>query len=244
MANGALARRIEELFPQTVQAELAQIEAQLGGRDQVVGLLTLAPLTGDLRYLLGMLGDPKHQSKSLAEVCAISNVLPGKLLEHLVGAALLRGKVRASQKIGDGIAAVAEDVMRRAAPYEDACSDCRGIGSITPDPSAAQPNPSPGPCETCAGTGKLRYLPELDRQKLAIEMAQLLPKGGGIQIAMQQNAGGASSGGGGGMLERLQQVTDQILYGEAPGGAPSGVIDAEPVPCPSPEPEPEPEPPV
>lgn len=208
-------------FPPTVVKQLADLEKELGGREQVVGMLTLAPLNPDLRYVLGMLGDPRNQAKTLAEICAHGNILPGELLKHLSSAALLRGKVRAQQKIGDGIAAVAEDVMRRAAPYEGACSGgCQGTGTITPEPTKDQPNPEPEPCETCRGTGRLVYAPDLERQKLAIEMAQLLPKSGGLQILNANVQGGSREGAGMGAIERLQALTDRILYGSghASGG--------------------------
>lgn len=219
--SAAALARAQKIFPPTVVRQLEEIEQNLGGRAEVVGMLVLAPLTPDLRYILGLLGDPQHIRTSLAEICALGNVLPGELLKHLAQAALLKGKVQASQKIGDGIAAVAEDVMRRAAPYEDACSTCAGIGSLTPDPTPAIPNPSPEPCETCHGTGRLLYRPDLERQRLAIDMAQLLPKSGGIQIGLQQNNGVGSVGGVGGTLERLQALSDRVLYGDPDDAAPA-----------------------
>jgi len=212
----AIRRRVAQTFPPLVIAELRSVERALGGRQAIVALLALAPLTQDLRYLLGLLGDPRHQADSLAEICAAANVLPSTLMQHLVGASLLKGKVEAHQKIGAGIAAVAEDLMRRAAPYEDTCNGgCRGTGAITPDPSPTAPNPTPEPCEVCHGTGRLRYSPDLERQKLALDLAQLLPKSGGLSIAVQQNqvTGGGASGGGG-LIERLQQMTDAALYGD------------------------------
>lgn len=236
--SSAMDKRIARAYPQTVVVELQRIEQDLGGRAEIVGMLTLAPLSPDLRYILGLLGDPQHDQMTLAEICAAGNVLPGELLKHLTSAALLRGKVLASRKIGDGIAAVAEDVMRRAAPFEDACYTCAGIGTITPEPTTQTPNPSPGPCETCKGAGKLRYQPDLERQRLAIDMAQLLPKSGGINIAQINQAGSQGGpGGGGGSLEILQQVTDKLLYGSGPGIPPSAgespVAEAELVEVPS-----------
>jgi hypothetical protein len=217
------ASRAAQVFTPTVVQELATLEREMGGRTGLVGMLVLAPLTPDLRYVLGLLGDPSKKGLTLAEICALGNVLPGDLLQHLASAALLKGKVLASQKIGAGIAAVAEDVMRRAAPYEDACSVCRGVGMITPEPTKDQPNPSPETCETCLGTGKLTYRPTIEHQKLAIDMAQLLPKAAGIQIANINGAGGATAGGLGSSLEAVQRLTDQLLYKEAPPEA----IDAE-----------------
>lgn len=213
----AATARIEKKYPPLVVQELTDLETTLGGRQELVGLLALAPLTPDLKYILGMLGDPTHQGRSLAEICAVGNILPGELLKQLASAAILRGKVQASRLVGQGIAAVAEDVMRRAAPYEEACHDCRGTGTITPDPTPAIPNPTPGPCDTCQGTGRLRYQPDLERQKLAIDMAQLLPKSGGINIA-QINAQAPAGGGGGTTIDALQRLTDRILYGNGIGG--------------------------
>lgn len=222
----AASRRIAEVFTPTVVQQLTAIEADLGGRRELVGMLVLAPLTPDLRYVLGLLGDPQNQGRTLAQICAQGNVLPGDLLKQLAGAALLRGKVLASQKIGQGIARVAEDIMTRAAPYEDACHACAGTGSVTLDPTPAVPNPSPGPCEVCRGCGKLTYRPDLERQKLAVEMAQLLPKSGGIQIA-QINAPGQEGATGGGSLEAIQQLTDRLLYGVGTPEVPQAEEDPE-----------------
>jgi hypothetical protein len=215
-------KRALDSYPPTVIQELTALETQLGGRQQIVGMLTLAPLTPDLRYLLGLLGDPRHQGKTLAEICALGNILPGELLKQLMSAALLKGKVLASREIGEGIAKVTADLMRRAAPYEDACHACQGVGQITPEPTKDHPNPTPEPCETCLGTGKLLYKPDLERQKVALEIAQLFPKSGGLQIlnANVQGSGPPGAGGGQGAIERLQALTDRILYGSGPPGGP------------------------
>lgn len=230
------------VFPETVIQALESLEAQMGGRAQLVGMLTLAPLTADLRYVLGLLGDPQNVGKSLAAICAQGNILPAELLKHLSGAALLRGKVLASQQIGAGIAAVAADIMRRAAPFQETCYGCAGTGTFTAEPTKEVPNPIPAPCEVCRGGGVLAYMPELDRQKLAIEMAQLLPKSGGLQILnanVQASSGGAS--GGLSPFERLQAATDRLLYGGGPQaqleeaeGTPD--IEGEVVPPERPEP--------
>lgn len=212
-------------YPPAAVQELKKLEQDLGGRSELVALLTLAPLTPDLRYILGHLGDPQHQRMTLAEICTNGNILPGELLKQLSSAALLKGKVLASQAIGNGIAAVAKDVMRRAAPYEAPCNSCQGIGATTPDPTPAAPNPSPIPCEVCRGTGRLVYEPELDRQKLAMDLAQLLPKSSGIQIA-QINTSQAGSGQVG-TLEALQKLTDRLLYGSGTPGEPDEPSEGE-----------------
>jgi hypothetical protein len=218
-------------YPPTVIRELEQIEADLGGRQALVGLLTLAPLTPDLRYVLGLLGDPLHADRTLAAICARGNILPGDLLKHLGAAALMRGQTLAKQAIGNGIPAVVGDVMRKAAPYTLPCGRCVGTGSITPDPTPDEPNPTHGPCPHCLGGGSLLYQPELETQKLAIEMAALIQKGGGLNIALQQNQITQGGGAGGGALEKLQALTDKILYGEV-AAVDGEIVDpsAEPLP--------------
>lgn len=223
MAKGALTTR-QSTYPTRVVQELETLEKDLGGRTALLSLLSLAPLTKDLRYILGLLGDPQHDRLSLAHVCAKGNLLPGDLLKFLGAAALHRGQTLAKQKIGQALPAVVEDVMRKAAPYTEACHTCLGTGSMTPDPTPDQPNPSPGPCGICQGSGHLIYQPDFETQKLAIDMGGLLQRSGGISILNQQLNLGQASGAGGGALEQLQTITDQILYGEDPP------IDAEVTP--------------
>lgn len=211
--------------------QLRNLEAELGGRARLVAMLTLAPLTPALRYSLGLLGDPRYAAKPLAEICALGNLLPGELLQHLMRASLVKGKLLASQAVGDGIAAVAKDLMEKAAPHEAACYQCRGLGTTMPEPTPEVPNPVAQECETCLGSGVLRYEPTLERQKLALELAQLLPKGGGLQILNQQIASTASGGEGSGdgqvsLFSKLQQLTDKVLYGTAAGG-PADPVEGE-----------------
>lgn len=219
MSKQALARRQLAFSPAVVQ-QLATLEQQLGGRQELVGLLVLAPLTPDLEYILGQLGDPRHQTKTLATICAEGNILPGALLHQLEAAAMLRGKVLSAQIVGRALPAVVADVMKKAAPYEGACHDCTGTGTHTPEPTTQVPNPIPQPCETCMGTGRLEYQPKLEHQELALEMGRMLPKGGGILIQnTQNNQGGGTGSLGGGSLEQLQRLTDKLLYeGDATEG--------------------------
>lgn len=215
-------RAASKTFPLDVVRELDRLEEDLGGRQNIVALLTLAPLNNDLRYILGLLAQPRGQreAKSLAEICAMGNILPGELLRHLGNAAMARGKTLALQRIGMGMAAVADDVMKRAAPYTTPCNTCMVLGvptgSVVDAPTPEVPNPVPYPCPTCQGTRALLHMPDLERQKLAIEMATLIQKGGGVNIAVSQNnqQNNFGSSGGSGALERIQTITDRILYGD------------------------------
>jgi hypothetical protein len=215
MGKGALTRPTK-VFTPTVVEELTTLEHDLGGRRRLVGYLSLAPLTPDLAYILGLLGDPDHARWTLAEICAKGNILPGQLLQEIERAAHLRGRVLSAQVVAARLPAVVADVMKKAAPYEGACGDCAGTGTLTPDPTPQVPNPGPGPCETCRGTGQLLYQPRLEHQELALDMGRMLPKGQGL-IIQQNNQNSSGQGGGGlgvGALEKLTQLTDKLLYGD------------------------------
>lgn len=209
-------------YPPAVQAEMRALEQDLGGRRELVALLSLAPLTKDTRYILGLLADPANDLRSLASVCADGGILPGDLLRLLGAAALHRGQTLAKAKIGQHLSAVAEDLMEKAHPYEGACSQCLGTGSITDDPTPQQPNPSPQPCDVCKGTGKLVYQPTFERQKLALELGGMMPKSGGLTI-QQNNLQLNQGAGSGGALEQLQIATDRLLF----GGDDDGPVDGE-----------------
>ena len=79
-------------------------------------------------------------------------------------------------------------------------------------------------CPTCQGAKALRYLPELRRQELALDLASLLPKAGGLSITnntLAAASGGAIGAGAGSMLDKVQQLIDGTLYDGYGGPPPS-----------------------
>ena len=197
-----------------VAASLSVIESRVGGRSALVAALAYAPKSADLQYILGLIGDPRRARTPLAELCAAGGVTAGELLEAYKHGELNRAQALATQKIAERLADVAADTMRLSIPHEVTCSLCRGTGTFTPEPSKKQPNPKPGPCLPCDGTGIIVEDGDLEHKKLALDLGKLLPKGGGMSVAVQTNVGvgGAASGG---TLESLQMATDQLLYGDA-----------------------------
>lgn len=186
--------------------------------------------------MLGLVGDPRNLHLPLASICAMGGITAGELLEAYKSGEILRGHVLATRAIVAGLPAVISDTMRLAAPYEDTCYGCQGLGQVTPDPTKKVPNPEPETCETCQGSGRLLYKGDLDHKKLALELAQMTSKGGGgvsVQIDQRQahlHAGGEAAGG---TLEALLQASDRILYGDG-GAAPAApaapapeVVDGE-----------------
>ena len=193
---------------------LRQIEQAIGGRAALQAALLQAPPSTTLDFVIAAIADPTQDARELSTICDEANVSLGELLQAYKVGVLAKGTIEAITAIADGAAPVAQDVMRRAAVYEEPCPYCAGTGSNTADPTEAVPNPSPVPCDTCQATGALRYLPDLARQKVALELVGLLGQKSGstINITQANQTMTAAINGERGALARLQMATDKVLY--------------------------------
>lgn len=216
-------------------AAVNALEKEIGGRAGLLAALALAPLTRDTKYLQGVLADPANTHRPLLSLLEEADTTPGVLLSLVQKGLAATSSLRSQYLITTGVPAVVKDVMLRGAPYQADCHACGGLGSTTPEPTAAAPNPVHGPCATCAGVGQLSYPADPDCRDLALDLSGLLPKaGGGVSIVNQQLAVTQVSLGGGD-TERFQEAMDQVLFGGG-GLAPPPASAAPPIDItPSPE---------
>lgn len=211
------------------EESLALIEHTLGGREGLVAALTHAPKSRDLDYLLGLIGDPANRSIPLGTLCQQGGITPGELLEAWRSGEILRGHVLATKQVVAALPQVVADVVEKAAPYEGVCSGCQGVGQVTPEPTKKRPNPEPEVCPACQGSGRLLYPADLERARIVLDLAQLTPKGGGVNVLVDQravNVGGHAAAGG--TLEALMAASDQILYGGGSAPTPAATPTASP----------------
>lgn len=213
-------------LPSQAAAELDRLELELGGRQALVLALTYAPPHKDIRYILGLLGDPDHQVLRLSEVCHLGRVMPGQLVDALAKGSELRARLLATQAISRRLPAVVEDVMLKAAPYQESCPACQGLGSRMPDPTPEEPNPAQEMCPQCLGHGQLRYDADGKCRDLALEMGGLLQKGGGIHITNTQQVATLQAGGASG-VEGFQELLDAVLFGQEGGRAPLDTAETD-----------------
>jgi hypothetical protein len=208
----------------------------IGGRQALLATLAVADGTPEVHKIVNFLIDPRYGGWSLRRICTLGGLTIADLFSAYKKALLVKAHLEATRIVAAQLVAVVDDVMTRAHPYEVTCERCGGTASVTPEPSKAQPNPIPQPCATCRATGRLICLPDLDRQKVALELGQLLQSRAGINV-QQNNLSLPASGGfgsGTGTLEQLQQAVHEVLYPRSPAlDAPveGEVLEGVPVPC-------------
>jgi hypothetical protein len=207
----ALSDADQALSDEAVQTFVAEV----GGRHALTGALAVGATSPDVQQIVRLLLDPRYDQTSLPRLCRLAGLTVADFFVAYRKALVARSHIAATHLVAGQILTVVQDILHRAAPHHVPCDACYGCGSITPSPTRQVPNPSPGPCPRCQGRGQITLLPDLDRQKVALELAQLTQKSGGIVVQQQTTvtqpqrplqAPGA--------LEQLQQAVSQILYHE------------------------------
>jgi hypothetical protein len=177
----------------------------VGGRQALTSALTLADLSGQADRVIDILLDSRYASWSLRRICSQVGITVADLFAAYKKAALAKAHIEAFHLIAGKLLPVVEDVMTRATPVDLTCPRCEGRPA----------RPGETPCLTCHGSGKVRSEPDLDRQKLALELGQLTEKRGG-GIVLQQNQGVVTPSvvavTGGGALEQLHQAVGELLF--------------------------------
>jgi hypothetical protein len=214
------------------EAALDSLVAVLGGKAQLLDTLAVACDVPEVEDLLKLFLDPQYEKISLRKLCTLAGLTVVDLFAAYKKAMVVKAQLVAYQAITDAILPVVQDVMKRAAPYQIPCYDCGGVGLI-PDPEAKAGDPAERTCPTCAGRKELLQLPDLDRQKVALELAQLVQKGS-FGINLQQNnltvpPPQPDATDGTGNLIALQHAVRELLSGPR---QPLPAVDAEVIPQP------------
>lgn len=216
MGRNLPARRPPTEPPALVTTSLKALEEAIGGREALVAALAHAPRSKDLDYLLGLLGDPTESGKSLAYLCAAGGVTAGELLDAYKSGIVAQAQARSMPSVAEGLPKVVADTFRRAAPYVDTCYQCKGLGTFVPEPSAEEPDPVPLDCPVCGTKGILTYPGDLEHKKLALTLGGFGKAGSGVNVQVDNRQVHLHGGPAGGSLEKLQEITDRLLFGEGP----------------------------
>lgn len=212
---------------EAVSGSVAQIEQVMGGRGRIIEALLNAPPSPAYQSLIAIVADPGNDRRSLASLCAEAQFTIGELIEVYKKGRMALATVESINVVADHTVAVVEDVMVRAAPHLVTCGECGGTSSVT-DPE--KPDAPPEPCESCRGTGTRTILPDLDRQKYALDLAGLGPKKVPQTLVTVDNRKVNLRDASRANMDRILHAADAVLRGQ------SVVIEAEPVEVPTDEP--------
>lgn len=198
-----------------------ELVKQLGGKEGLLDTLSIAAEAPECEQIVSWLMDPRYARYSIKQLCIMGGLTILDLFTAYKKAAIVRAHLVAYQTITSKLSAVVDDVMRRAAPYTIPCSDCGATGRVGGEKGGTHEL-----CPACHGHKAVIVQPDLDRQKLALELAQLLQKSPGFTV--QQNTVNVSPGTHGpGSLVELQRAVKDALHGPR---RPLAILDAEPEP--------------
>lgn len=164
------------------QVAIEQVVKALGGRGNLLDALSVAADAPEVEKIVQLLVDPRYDQISLRRLCSMAGLTVVDLFAAYKKAMVVKAQLVAYQAITDHLLPVVVDVMKRAAPYKIPCYDCAGSGEM----AGEKPGDPKVICSTCAGQKELLQLPDLDRQKLALELGQLVQKSAGINIQQNQ----------------------------------------------------------
>jgi hypothetical protein len=198
----AAARAPELLTDVETELNIKAVEtftAQLGGREQLTAALAVAEGDIGVEKVLTYLLDPRYDRWSLPRICRLAGLTIADFFIAYKRAVLAKAHIEATHIIAANLPPIVEDVMRRAAPQRQVCPACAGAA----DKALA--------CPTCRGAGSVQTEPDLDRQKLALELGQLTEKRGGL-IVQQNQVAATVHNHAPGALEQFQQVVGDLLF--------------------------------
>ena len=187
---------------------LAEFEREMGGRDALVEILAHVPeatfaAVQEGAIIASLVMDPANDRKHLGRLCADAGIPPVSLLRMLREGHLGRAQALAMRKVAQSLPTVVEDVMYRALPIIVKCHTCRGKGWTDAETV----------CWSCEGTGKAEEVPDLDRQKLALELGGMLKKVPATQVQVNQQANMGISFG---SMREFQAANDRLVYDAEP----------------------------
>ena len=197
------------------EAAFATIEAEIGGRQRLVGVLSTAQLPKDVEQVLGMIADPLHDHESLAKICALGNVGLPKLMKMFEGALRTRGQLLAHTRIAASMPDLAAAVMEDSIPGWRECRTCMGSQMVEVEVKSPEGTHTESrPCTACKGNGLVWFQPDHEVQKTALKISGLLEsgKGAGVNVAVLQN-NTQNNPGDTGNYDQLMGMLDGVLYG-------------------------------
>lgn len=203
--------------PHSQRLMLRELEQQVGGRDQLAKILSYLPLDPQEAILVKLMGDPKLTTKSLAAIAARTGFSSGRVWDFFQRGKAAEAFVKSMTLVYDKAPDVAGSVMTEALPRTERCLAPRCDhgkipGEVDPASKTGRRKRSTD-CHVCEGRGYVIGRPEVERQRLALELTGLVKKGGGVVVNtnVQQNTVIASPQS---IFAKFLEASDKVLFGK------------------------------
>lgn len=147
-------------------------------------LVSALELSDDPRCeaLLAAITDPQYTNKRFAVICRAANIQPRAAMQAIQE--MYRSE--SALRIARGLPEIADAVVKAAVGPKVPCGDCGTTGEVIFRESGKD---TLIPCPNCGGNGSIQLPGSLDHQKLAMEAAGVLQKGGNVVVPVQVNVG-------------------------------------------------------
>lgn len=173
---------------------LGEFEKMVGEREGLVAALSTVELTEKEEMLLGLLEDPARQGETLLTLCKMAGV-PAHALMGLYRSAMTQQTERI---LFGGLPRVVQGVVDQASSGKVVCPECGNDEEL-----------GKGGCERCGGVGWVYQKGSFDHQQLVMDAARMLPKGGGVNVKVNQQVGISAAGG---IFDKFVAATDEAAY--------------------------------
>ena len=178
----------------------AEFEEAIGGREQLVEVLSAQSRDTKQDILFRLLSDPGRAGDSLVTICHDAGVSATEVLAMFRDAAVAQSMVKAQSTLADKLDGVARDVAEKAANHVEDCH-CQ-ILSVTGEADPA--------CPDCGGRGQLYFRGNLKHAEMVFKATGLTKEdGGGVNVNVSNQMGLSM---GGGFLDKFVQATDDAAF--------------------------------
>lgn len=224
-------RNVSKEVPKAVSDGFAQFEKAIGGRAALIAVLSMAELTPEIERVLCAVGDPANDKTPLADICYAHSLQPGHVIMAYHKAQMQQVQILALSAVAGRVPEVINEIIRTALPRTETCLQCHGVGTVpAPRKKHRGRKPSPLPCPACGGRGTTQFDGQAAQQDRVMDLARLVTKGAGVNVAVQTTVTTPSGGATGSALGQLQQAVQAALANKSPSlPAPDGRV-SEPSP--------------
>ena len=215
----------------TIDRASRKLEADLGGREEILANLLTTALPVELEPFVEALSAEENAALNLNQIAAKAGCTVAAMLRLYGQAIKERAQLISMAHVAQRLPQVTRDSIELSTIRENTCRRCKGSGQVR-KPGRPRKDATDADllqeCPDCHGMTTVIAEPSVPQQRTALELGGLLEKTPLVQNTIQQNSAVIS---GAGDLVATQRAVHALLSRSPLGGAvpPQPPADAPPV---------------